>query len=165
MHNIFLYIFLASILIPCSYLKVDHFRRMYEYAKYKRKKFRELIDLVQTKYDSRFDIYRVSFTMLAQAFYQDILNYFDNRVVKKAKNTYEIRYQIEGKNFKQVVKFKRGPSKIHDVLNQDGKSILTEFRQFVTPGDKICSELITPNYLGYKKNYYPYVIRRKIFLK
>ena len=53
--------------------------RIGNYYRFKRRKWKELKEMVSSQYTSTFDIYRVSYQMLLQAMYQDVLSYFDNR--------------------------------------------------------------------------------------
>ncbi|HIB77553.1 MAG TPA: hypothetical protein EYO58_08060 [Flavobacteriales bacterium] len=69
--------------------------RIGRFYRFKRKKWKELKEMVSSQYDSTYDIYRVSFKMVGQAVYNDILMYFDNRVEKKGKKLYELTYYIE----------------------------------------------------------------------
>ena len=74
--------------------------RIGNYYRFKRRKWKELKEMVSSQYTSTFDIYRVSYQMLLQAMYQDVLSYFDNRVIQKSKKVYEITYYIEGQKRK-----------------------------------------------------------------
>jgi len=125
--------------------------RIGNYYRFKRRKWKELKEMVSSQYTSTFDIYRVSYQMLLQAMYQDVLSYFDNRVIQKSKKVYEITYYIEGQKFKLPIKVKRGPSKIIDANNENQECILLELKEYLSPNGTLNNPLVTPRYLGYQK--------------
>ena len=125
--------------------------RIGNYYRFKRRKWKELKEMVSSQYTSTFDIYRVSYQMLLQAMYQDVLSYFDNRVIQKSKKVYEITYYIEGQKFKLPIKVRRGPSKIIDANNENQECILLELKEYLSPNGTLNNPLVTPRYLGYQK--------------
>ena len=125
--------------------------RIGHYYRFKRRKWKELKEMVSSQYTSTFDIYRVSYQMLLQAMYQDVLSYFDNRVVQKDKKVYEVTYYIEGQKYKLPIKVRRGPSKIIDASNENQECILLELKEYSSPNGSLNNSLVTPKYLGYQK--------------
>ena len=107
--------------------------------------------MVSSQYTSTFDIYSVSYQMLLQAMYQDVLSYFDNRVIQKSKKVYEVTYYIEGQKYKLPIKVRRGPSKIIDASNENQECILLELKEYSSPNGSLNNSLVTPKYLGYQK--------------
>ena len=132
-------------------LVLESDNRIGNYYRFKRRKWKELKEMVSSQYTSTFDIYRVSYQMLLQAMYQDVLSYFDNRVVQKSKKVYEITYYIEGQKFKLPIKVRRGPSKIIDANNENQECILLELKEYLSPNGTLNNPLVTPKYLGYQK--------------
>ena len=132
-------------------LVLESDNRIGNYYRFKRRKWKELKEMVSSQYTSTFDIYRVSYQMLLQAMYQDVLSYFDNRVVQKSKKVYEITYYIEGQKFKLPIKVRRGPSKIIDANNENQECILLELKEYLSPNGTLNNSLVTPKYLGYQK--------------
>lgn len=125
--------------------------RIGNYYQFKKQKWKELKEMVSSQYTSTFDIYRVSYQMLLKAMYQDVLSYFDNRVVQKNKKVYEITYYIEGQKYKLPIKVRRGPSKIMDANNENQECILLELKEYLSPNGSLDNSLVTPKYLGYQK--------------
>lgn len=147
----YLYYLLASTLLGGVYYITISDTKAGKYYRKKRRKWKELKKMVSSQYDSTFDIYRVSYKMLLQALYADILKLFDNRVEKKSNKMYELTYYIEGQMFKMPIKVKRGPSAILSATNENDKCVLLDIKHYATPDGKFNNALLTPNYLGYKK--------------
>ena len=125
--------------------------RVGKYYRYKSRKWDELKTMVSGQYSSTYDIYRVSWQMILQATYQDILSFFDNRLEKKNKKLYELTYIVEGQIYKMPIKVRRGPSKISSAEDENGNCILLSLKQYCSPTGEIINLLVTPKYLGCEK--------------
>ena len=125
--------------------------RLGKYYRYKRRKWKELKEMVSSQYSSTVDIYRVSWQMILQALYQDVLNLFDNRVTKKSKKVYEIKYFVEGQVYLMPLKVKRGPSKLVEARDQADNCVLLRLKQYCLPDGTLNNSLVTPEYLGLEK--------------
>ena len=147
----YLYYFLASTLMSGVYYITISDTRAGKYYRKKNRKWKDLKKMVSSRYDSKFDIYRVSFKMLLQALYADILKLFDNRVTHKNNKIYELTYYIEGQMFKMPLQVKRGPSKILSATNEKDECILLDIKLYAKPYGNFNNSLLTPKYLGYKK--------------
>ncbi|GAI06421.1 unnamed protein product [marine sediment metagenome] len=83
------------VLLGCRWITGSD-TRIGKYYRYKNRKWNELKTMVSGQYSSTFDIYRVSWQMILQAVYQDMLSFFDNRLEKKGNKLYEVTYMVEG---------------------------------------------------------------------
>jgi len=138
------------ILLGCRWITGSD-TRIGKYYRYKSRKWKELKTMVSGQYSSTYDIYRVSWQMILQATYQDILSFFDNRLEKKSKKMYELTYMVEGQMYKMPIKVRRGPSKIFSAEDEHGNCILLKLKQYRSPAGTIINPLVTPKYLGYEK--------------
>jgi len=102
-----------------------------------------LRDTVATQYTSPYMIWRKTFEIVLKSFKIRFLNYIDNRVKKINRNTYEISYNIEGKEYCIVTKIKRGPVSILDVVNETGKN-----RRDIIPYLNQYNKNLTPSYFN-----------------
>jgi hypothetical protein len=136
-----------------------------KFYRYKYKKWKELKHMVSSQYTSTFDIYYISYKMLLQATYNDILTKFDNRLKKKSNKIYELTYYIEGTKYLLPLSVKRGPLKFIDATNEKNESIFLILKQYLLPNGTLNNKIITPNYLGYKSVIIDYIDGRTIEFK
>ena len=127
----YLYLLMTSTVLGGLYYITISDTKAGKYYRKKRRKWKDLKKMVSSQYDSTFDIYRISYKMLLQALYADILSLFDNRVEKKSNKLYELTYYIEGQLFKMPLKVKRGPSNILSATNEANKCVLLDIKQYV----------------------------------
>lgn len=138
------------VLLGCRWITGSD-TRIGKYYRYKNRKWNELKTMVSGQYSSTFDIYRVSWQMILQAIYQDMLSFFDNRLEKKGNKLYELTYMVEGQMYKMPIKVRRGPGKIFAAEDENGNCILLSLKQYCSPSGNIINSLVTPKYLGYEK--------------
>lgn len=125
--------------------------RIGAYYRLKNGKWKTLKNMVGSQYDSTYDIYRVSLKTLCSSIYDDIISYFNNRVVKKGRRTYEVTYYIENQRYRLPIKVRRGPSKFIDAINEEGASIVLDLKEYCSPDGSMHNKLLTPRYLGHSK--------------
>ena len=75
--------------------------------------------------------------------------YFSN--VKKVGKYYEITYTIGKNNYKMMIKPKKGPSPVINVLDADNKDITEEFLELAGPMYNFHGLEYTPEYFGTSK--------------
>jgi len=121
------------------------------YYRVKNRKWKNLKNMVSSQYDSTYDIYRVSLKTLYTSIYDDIISYFNNRVVKKGRKTYEVTYYIENQRYRLPIKVRRGPSKFIDARNENGVSIVLDLKEYCSPDGSMNNKLLTPRYMGHSK--------------
>lgn len=61
-----------------------------------------------------------------------ILN-LSNEDTSVGKNTYEVSYRLLGKNYKMLVKVRRGPCPINTILDEDGRDITNKVLPYMGP--------------------------------
>ena len=125
--------------------------RIGAYYRIKNRKWKNLKNMVSSQYDSTYDIYRVSLKTLYTSIYDDIIAYFNNRVVKKGRKTYEVTYYIENQRYRLPLKVRRGPSKFLDARNENGVSIVLNLKEYCSPDGSMNNKLLTPRYMGHSK--------------
>ena len=138
-------VYLAFYKLTCSDTRIGAYYRV------KNRKWKKLKTMVASQYDSTYDIYRVSLKTVYTSIYNSILSYFDNRVAKKGRKTYEVTYYIENQRYRLPIKVRRGPSKFLDARNQDDVSIVLDLKEYCSPDGSMNNKLLTPRYLGYSK--------------
>ena len=142
---------IPAMLISSMFLKLDGINIFREYVIEKKDKLYSLYDLVATRHKSRSMIIFISTKMLAQAFYQNLLHYLDNSLVKVDKNKYELKYVINGKLYKKIIKPDRGPIPVVSVTNENDDDVTEEILPYMGPNNNFHNEKFTPKFFGHNK--------------
>lgn len=142
---------IPTLLFSAMFLKLDGINIVREYVIEKKEKLYSLYDLVSTRHKSRSMILFVSAKMLSQAFYQNLLHYLDNSLTKIDKNRYELKYVINGKLYKKIIKPNRGPIPVISVINENGYDVTEEILPYMGPNNDFHNEKFTPKFFGYDK--------------
>jgi len=117
--------------------------RTYQTIHVNYKKVKTLRDTVATQYTSPYMIWKKTFEIIFKSLKIRLINFIDNRVKKINRNTYEISYNIEGKDYCIVTKIKRGPASILDVVNESGEN-----RRDILPYLNKFNKNLTPSYFN-----------------
>jgi hypothetical protein len=99
----------------------------------------------------RFMIVFVSTKMLTQSFYQSLVQYLDNSVVKIDKNKYELTYIINGKLYKKIIMPERGPIPVISIINENGCDVTDQILPYMGPNNNFHNENFYPTFFGHKK--------------
>ena len=140
-----------TLLLGGLFLKLDGINIVREYITIKKNKLKSLYELVSTRHTSRFMIIFISCKMLSQAFYQNLLHYLDNSISKIDKNKYELKYVINGKLYKKIIKPDRGPIPVISVINENGCDVTEEILPYMGPNNNFHNEKFSPKFFGYNK--------------
>lgn len=81
--------------------------------------------------------------------YIKILQYF-NSTIKRVKNGYEITYVIGRKPYKLVVKPKRGPPPVLQIINDKNEDVTDEIIPYMGPRYDWHGTKFSPNYFNYE---------------
>jgi len=147
----YMLIAIPTLLFSAMFLKLDGLNIVREYVLEKKEKLYSLYDLVSTRHNSRIMIIYVCTKMLTQAFYQNLLHYLDNSLTKIDKNKYELKYVINGKLYKKIIKPNRGPIPVISVANEIGYDVTEEILPYMGPNNDFHNEKFTPKFFGYDK--------------
>lgn len=129
------------------FINIDGYTILKEYINNKYNKWKRLTNLVSTQYDSNFMITFISLKMVFQTLYQSLLQYMDNSIIKINRNTYELKYVINGKLYKMIINPLRGPVPILNVKNEYNEDI---------------TDIIIP-YLGHRNDWNEYKFYPQFF--
>ena len=147
----YLIITIPTLLLSAVFLKLDRINIVNEYITVRRNKLKSLYDLVATRHNSRFMIVFVSTKMLTQSFYQSLVQYLDNSVVKIDKNKYELTYIINGKLYKKIIMPERGPIPVISIINENGCDVTDQILPYMGPNNNFHNENFFPTFFGHKK--------------
>lgn len=112
--------------------------------KYRYERFRNLNQLVSTKYKERINcntkmkIVWFSIVIILKVLYLSILEKLNKSIKKIDNNTYELSYAVNGKIYKMIIIPNRGPSSVLQVIDDNNDDIT----DFILP------------YLGPKENWH-----------
>lgn len=141
--------YIPTLLISAMFLKLDGINIVREYVLEKKGKLYSLYDLVSTRHNSRIMIIYVCTKMLTQAFYQNLLHYLDNSLIKIDKNKYELKYVINGKLYKKIIKPNRGPIPVISVTNENNCDVTEQILPYMGPNNDFHNEKFTPKFFGH----------------
>ena len=143
-----LYIYIALI-----YFFIVHFQLhlpIVNLVKVKYRKFKSLQQLVSTQYSNVFLILWISFKIIAKTFYVQLCQYLNACMRQIDKNTYEVRYVVNGVLYTMVVKPKRGPKCIIEAVDEDDNDITETIISYMGPAENFHGNHLTPSYFNKK---------------
>jgi hypothetical protein len=114
----------------------------------KYEKCKRLNNMVSTQYKGFFQILYVSTQMICKVLYLNVIQYFNNSVVKLDKNTYEIKYVINGKMYKLISKMKRGPKKVLLVYDENEEDVSDLICQYLGPEENFHNIKYNPKFFN-----------------
>jgi hypothetical protein len=144
-----LYIFLFCI-GTYIFKEIDGLKIIKEQIIHKKGKWDRLYNLVSTKHKSSIIITLISLQMLFESFYQSIIQYLDNSVIKIDKNKYIVRYVINGKIYKMLVIPNRGPCSIVDIRDGEDNIVSDEIIPYFGPNSDWHGNKYYPSFFHYK---------------
>lgn len=114
-------------------------------------KFRQLNKIVAINYDGFFTIIWVSFCMIFNAQWLNILRYLNNCVVQIDKKTYEVTYVIAGKTYKMIIRPLRGPRRVLLVSDENHDDVSYLVFPYLGPKENFHGEKYTPEFFKKKE--------------
>jgi hypothetical protein len=114
-------------------------------------KFRRINNLVSTNHKGFFTITWVSICIVSQSIWVEIVQYFNNSIIKIHGNKYELTYVIKGKTYKMLVKVKKGPRNILFVLDENGVDVSHIMFPYLGPEENFHNQIYTPRFFNKKK--------------
>ena len=115
------------------------------------KKFRKINRLVSSTYKGSFRILWISFYMVIQSLWINIIQYFNNTIVQLDVNKYLVTYIIKGNTYKIIVKNKRGPRNVLLVSDETETDISDLIFPYLGPEENFHGQVYTPNFFGKKE--------------
>lgn len=87
--------------------------------------------------------------MIFHILYINLIQYLNITIRKIEKNTFEVKYTLNGKLFKNLVKFRKGPSPILQVIDEMSIDVTDEILEYLGPQYNWHGNKMTPRILGY----------------
>lgn len=138
------YFFLLGVLsFALVYTNVDSIMVRYH-------KLKSLYSLVSTHHKQIRYVIWAMLCIIAKTFYLSIVQYFNNTLVQKDKNTFELTYTLGGSVYKLIVRVKRGPKKLIYAFNQDSQDVTEILQMYLGPNDDFHHGKFTPDYFGFE---------------
>jgi len=141
-------IFIAATLIFTSYIiyKTDSVNIILTTYK----KIGQLNDVnrLLNKNTNTIDIYIKSSLMISKMLYTSFIQYMTNNIKKINKNTYELSYVLNGKQFKILIKEYKGPKIISYVTDDKDNDISDRFLELFGPSNDFHNTVFTPKSFG-----------------
>ena len=92
-----------------------------------------LNNLVSTQHRTALSIFSHSLRLLCRVFYISLLQYLNSSVIRLGTNQYIITYVVNGKLYRLLVKPKRGPSPVIQVINEEQEDVTSEVLPYMGP--------------------------------
>lgn len=112
------------------------------------KKFRKINSLVSTNYKGCFNIIRISFYMVGQALWLNIMQYINKSIVQVDRHTYSVTYVIKGNTYTMIIKPNRGPRKVLLVSDETHTDVSNIIFPYLGPNENFHGGSYTPNFFN-----------------
>ena len=141
---------LFSLFLLIAYSTELH-KNIYQNLAIKYRKIQALNSLVSTQYKNIFMILWISFCLIGKTFYIQLCQKFNKTIRKVDKNLYEVCYVINGVYYTMIVKPKRGPRSVIEVVDEDDNDLTSELISYLGPSENFHGYELTPKYFKAKK--------------
>ena len=141
-------IFIAAILIFTSFIiyKTDSINIVL--TTYKKVGQLNDVNKLLNKDTNTIGIYIKSSLMISKMLYMSFIQYMTNNIKKINKNTYELTYVLNGKQFKILIKDYKGPKMISYVTDDKDNDISDRFLELFGPSNDFHNTVFTPRSFG-----------------
>jgi hypothetical protein len=95
-----------------------------------------------------FVLFWLGVQIVAQTAYISLLQRLNRSVVKLDKNTYRVSYAINGICYNMIVKPKRGPKRIIQVIDQNDNDITEQIQAYMGPMENFHGTVFTPAFFN-----------------
>jgi hypothetical protein len=102
-------------------------------ARQKYQRWNRLNMLMATRHQSKCMIFTNSLWFIGKLIYLAIIQYMNSSVLKLGYNTYLVQYMIAGKLYKMIVKPRRGPVPVLQVIDDLGCDVTQEVLPYLGP--------------------------------
>ena len=100
---------------------------------YRYNRWKKLNRLVSTQHRTAWAIFYYSLTLICRVFYLSCVQYLNNTVVKLNSKIYLINYVIKGRQYSMIIKPKRGPTPVLQIINEDQEDITEKVLPYMGP--------------------------------
>ena len=127
----------------------------YKYIRKKVKKFNDVKSLVSSQNKNIIYIYILTIKLILETLFIVMLQKLNSTIKKIDNNTFEISYVVNFKLYKFIVKPRRGPSPILQVINDNKQDVTTDVLPFLGPnydwhGNKLDSSFFNTKCLTFE---------------
>lgn len=108
-----------------------------------------LTGLVRTQHKNIGTIARVSAQIIWKAFCVSFFQFINRNMRQIDKNTYELSYVVAGRMYKMLIKAKRGPKAVIQIIDEDGNDVTDHIHTYMGPMENFHGHKeITPMHLN-----------------
>jgi hypothetical protein len=129
----------------------EQYRQIQSRLKRTREKCHNLTNLVSKTEKSKHRIFLVSIKLVLHTIYVSFLQYINNSVRKLDRRTYEISYVIEGRLYRMIVRPRRGPSPILQIINENDEDLTDRVLPYMGPQYDWHGNSFQPKFFNCKK--------------
>jgi len=126
--------------------------------------WKSLNRLVASDPNTRF-VYLESIKIVFSAKYLKFTQYINNSSQKIDKKTYLVTYYIEGKQYKMIIKPKKGPNPLLRILDENELDITQEILPYMGPNFNWHNHHVSPDFFNKKSISFEYINQNKLTFK
>lgn len=142
-----MFYYLLCILITAFILCYERVYLAHQYQRWK-----NLNSLVATQHKGKLKIWWFSFVILLKKYFQEIRKKIKNTNIRRIKkNKYEVTYEISGQTYKFITAPRRGPKKIHKIVNHTDDDVTNHIEPYLGPKNDCHNVDLDPDFFGYEK--------------
>jgi len=141
-----MYMYLFGIALTCLFIKLDGCSIISN----KYDKWNSLNKLVSTRHKNKMLVIWISIKLICESLYINLIQYLNKSLIKIDKNNYELTYVINGKLYRILVKIKRGPNPILQIISESSEDVTDIISPYIGPQYNWHGNKLTPANLGYK---------------
>ena len=127
-----------------------------EFLTLKYQKWKRINRLVSINTKNRFLIIYLSFKLLFNLLWLNLIQYMTSNVVKINRNTYEISYSIEGKLYKLITTMKRGPTPILQIISDEEKDVTLQILPYLGTSYNCDIRELSPSFFNYNTLFFEF---------
>ena len=120
-------------------------------------KLNSLSNLVSLSHKGKIKNILICIVMILKALYISFLQYINNTVTKIDKNMFEIKYMVNGKVYKMIVKTKKGPSKVLQISNDKYEDLTDIVLPYLGPEYNCHGKELTPKFFKSNELYFEFI--------
>ena len=144
-----MYIYILGFFIFFLYI-LDLHNIIISQCSIKYNKWTKINNMVSIKYKNQIFIIWFSIKLIVQALYINLIQYLNKSLIMIDKNTYELTYVINGTTYKNIIKIKRGPKPILQIIDELSEDITEKILPYLGPSYDFGGSKLTPKHFKYK---------------
>jgi predicted transport protein len=142
--------YIFSIAVAGIFIALDGHNIVKQQVVKKYNSWKRLNNMVSIKYKNRSMIIWISIKLLMESLYISLLQYLNKSLVQIDRNTYVLTYLINGNLYKHMLKIRRGPKPVLQIIDEKSYDVTEVIFPYLGPSYNWHGNELTPSTFGYK---------------